>query len=94
MHGWEDKGLGNGEPSILQESIDLDYYNSVDELAELGPERLKQVADLPFHLEFYHYAGCLSCYSKSLNRLLTCIYNYFISSSQKTILYQMRVYGS
>ncbi|GLJ52370.1 hypothetical protein SUGI_1114090 [Cryptomeria japonica] len=42
VHGWEDKGLGNGEPSILQESIDLDYYNSVDELTELGPERLKQ----------------------------------------------------
>eukprot|EP01018_Ginkgo_biloba_P003226 Gb_06863 [translate_table: standard] len=42
VHGWEDKGLGNGQPSIIQESIGLDYYSTVDELVELGPEKLKQ----------------------------------------------------
>ncbi|KAH9289537.1 hypothetical protein KI387_033654, partial [Taxus chinensis] len=42
VHGWEDKGLGNGQSSTIQDSIDLDYYSSADELVELGPERLKQ----------------------------------------------------
>jgi len=42
VQGWEDKGLGNGQPSTIQDFIDLDYYSSVDELVELGPEKLKQ----------------------------------------------------
>lgn len=44
VRGWEDKGLGNGQcqGNRIQDFIDLDYYSSVDELVELGPEKLKQ----------------------------------------------------
>ncbi|KAL6615800.1 hypothetical protein ACP70R_038070 [Stipagrostis hirtigluma subsp. patula] len=39
--GWENKGTD--KESLPQESeIDLDYYSTVEELVELGPERLKQ----------------------------------------------------
>eukprot|EP00249_Psilotum_nudum_P015382 c25297_g1_i3 orf=216-1733(+) len=40
--GWEDKGLGNGlSPAFQEPSIDLDDYESVDELEELGADKLK-----------------------------------------------------
>lgn len=40
--GWENKGLE--KESVLQESVvDLDYYSTVEELVELGPEKLKEV---------------------------------------------------
>lgn len=39
--GWESKGTEN--EAVLQESeVDLDYYSSVEELVELGPEKLKE----------------------------------------------------
>ncbi|XP_072968725.1 splicing factor SF3a60 homolog [Typha angustifolia] len=39
--GWENNDLENGHAS--QESvIDLDYYNTVEELMEVGPEKLKE----------------------------------------------------
>lgn len=39
--GWENKGIE--KEFVLQESeVDLDYYSSVEELAELGPEKLKE----------------------------------------------------
>ncbi|BBN09520.1 splicing factor 3A subunit 3 [Marchantia polymorpha subsp. ruderalis] len=42
VDGWEDKGLGNGQASITQEpTIDIEDYDSIEELMELGPERLK-----------------------------------------------------
>eukprot|EP00246_Nothoceros_aenigmaticus_P004024 TRINITY_DN1531_c0_g1_i2.p1 TRINITY_DN1531_c0_g1~~TRINITY_DN1531_c0_g1_i2.p1 ORF type:complete len:334 (-),score=64.33 TRINITY_DN1531_c0_g1_i2:850-1776(-) len=43
VQGWEDKGLGNGQLSLMPESaVDLDQYDSVEALVELGPEKLKQ----------------------------------------------------
>ena len=40
--GWENKGTE--KESVLQESaVDLDYYSTVEELVELGPEKLKEV---------------------------------------------------
>jgi splicing factor 3A subunit 3 len=40
--GWENKGTE--KESVLQESeVDLDYYSSVEELVELGPQKLKEV---------------------------------------------------
>lgn len=39
--GWENKGTE--KESVLQESaVDLDYYSTVEELVELGPEKLKE----------------------------------------------------
>lgn len=37
--GWVNKATENPEES----EIDLDYYSTVEELVELGPEKLKQV---------------------------------------------------
>lgn len=40
IQGWEDRGIGCGSGEL---TIDMDDYDSVDELVELGPEKLKQV---------------------------------------------------
>uniref|UniRef100_A0A1D1XTF9 Splicing factor 3A subunit 3 n=1 Tax=Anthurium amnicola TaxID=1678845 RepID=A0A1D1XTF9_9ARAE len=42
--GWENKGLDNGYMYMSsQESVlDLDYYSTVEELMEVGPEKLKE----------------------------------------------------
>lgn len=49
VQGWEDKGLGTEQASSrLQPLIDVEDYDSVDELMELGPDRLKEV-----HLQFF-----------------------------------------
>jgi splicing factor 3A subunit 3 len=42
---WANEGiLGWGNKGTEKESeIDLDYYSTVEELVELGPEKLKQV---------------------------------------------------
>lgn len=40
IQGWEDRGVGSGSGEL---TIDMDDYESVDELVELGPEKLKQV---------------------------------------------------
>ncbi|XP_058095942.1 splicing factor SF3a60 homolog [Magnolia sinica] len=40
--GWENKGLENGHLSSQESVIDLDYYSSVEELLEVGPEKLKE----------------------------------------------------
>lgn len=37
--GWVNKATENPE----EPEIDLDYYSTVEELVELGPEKLKQV---------------------------------------------------
>ena len=43
VEGWEDEGQENGHVSQLT-MIDLDYYSTVEELMELGPEKLKEVS--------------------------------------------------
>ncbi|XP_039116531.1 splicing factor SF3a60 homolog [Dioscorea cayenensis subsp. rotundata] len=40
--GWEKKELENGQISFLESVVDLDYYSTVEELIELGPEKLKE----------------------------------------------------
>lgn len=44
VQGWEDKGVGTEQTSSRgQPLIDVDDYDSVEELMELGPDRLKEV---------------------------------------------------
>ena len=44
VQGWEDKGVGTEHTSSRgQPLIDVDDYDSVEELLELGPDRLKEV---------------------------------------------------
>jgi len=43
VEGWENEGQENGHVSQLT-MIDLDYYSTVEELMELGPEKLKEVS--------------------------------------------------
>ncbi|KAL5989342.1 hypothetical protein ACLOJK_010232 [Asimina triloba] len=40
--GWENKDLENGHVSEQESTIDLDYYSTIEELMEVGPERLKE----------------------------------------------------
>ncbi|CAA6659014.1 unnamed protein product [Spirodela intermedia] len=40
--GWENKGLENGHTSSGEFALDLDYYSTVEELMEVGPEKLKE----------------------------------------------------
>ncbi|KAJ4954013.1 hypothetical protein NE237_030845 [Protea cynaroides] len=42
IQGWENKSQENGHVSALDSVIDLDYYSSVEELLEVGPEKLKE----------------------------------------------------
>ena len=52
--GWENKGAE--KEFVLQESeVDLDYYNSVEELVELGPEKLKEVCSCNKHFTNEHF---------------------------------------
>lgn len=40
VHGWGKTNMENGDVSLI---IDLDYYNSSEELMEVGAEKLKEV---------------------------------------------------
>ncbi|KAK1302527.1 hypothetical protein QJS10_CPB12g01097 [Acorus calamus] len=42
VRGWENNDMENGHTSVQESVIDLDYYSSVEELIELGPQRLKE----------------------------------------------------
>ncbi|KAG0461244.1 hypothetical protein HPP92_021180 [Vanilla planifolia] len=42
ISGYENKGLENGHVSSQEHIIDLDYYSSIEELMEVGPEKLKE----------------------------------------------------
>lgn len=42
VQGWENVELENGDASTDHTSIDLDYYSTVEELIEVGPEKLKE----------------------------------------------------
>lgn len=41
--GWEKDSQGNGQVPTNHTVIDLDYYSSVEELMDVGPEKLKEV---------------------------------------------------
>ncbi|GAB2265087.1 hypothetical protein Dimus_000154 [Dionaea muscipula] len=42
VEGWESEGQENGHVLSQGSIIDLDYYSTVEELKELGPEKLKE----------------------------------------------------
>ncbi|KAG5558822.1 hypothetical protein RHGRI_008699 [Rhododendron griersonianum] len=42
VQGWDNEGQENGHVSAQPSGIDLDYYSTVEELMEVGPERLKE----------------------------------------------------
>lgn len=42
--GWENDGQENGHVPAEFIAIDLDYYSTVEELMEVGPEKLKEVS--------------------------------------------------
>lgn len=41
--GWDNESQENGHVASEHTVIDLDYYSSVEELMEVGPEKLKEV---------------------------------------------------
>ncbi|XP_077229123.1 splicing factor-like protein [Tasmannia lanceolata] len=45
VHGWDSKGLENGHLLARESVIDLDYYSSVEELLEVGSEKLKEALE-------------------------------------------------
>ena len=47
--GWENKGEENGHVPLQHTVIDLDYYSSVEELMEVGPEKLNEVRQNLWH---------------------------------------------
>jgi splicing factor 3A subunit 3 len=49
VQGWEDKGVGNGQSLTTRSGslVDVDDYDSLEDLIELGPERLKEVSCTP-----------------------------------------------
>ncbi|GLT35153.1 hypothetical protein SLA2020_096310 [Shorea laevis] len=42
VQGWENDGQENGDAPTQHTVIDLDYYSTVEELMEVGPEKLKE----------------------------------------------------
>jgi len=43
VQGWEDKGVGNGQSTTKGNAVvDVDDYDTIEELMDLGPERLKE----------------------------------------------------
>lgn len=43
VQGWENEAQENGNAPAQHTVIDLDYYGSVEELMEVGPDKLKEV---------------------------------------------------
>lgn len=43
VEGWENDNQENGNVPTQHAVIDLDYYSTVEELMEVGPEMLKEV---------------------------------------------------
>lgn len=43
VQGWENDHRDNGQALAEHTAIDLDYYSTIEELMEVGPERLKEV---------------------------------------------------
>lgn len=78
MSGWECKAMNNENIPSQESLIDLDYYNTVEELMEVGPEKLKEVGLLFIFFPFEPiHLFILSLYSNT----------YFYSSSSILPLY-------
>lgn len=45
VEGWEKENHENGNIQQQTAIIDLDYYSTVEQLMEVGPEKLKEVRD-------------------------------------------------
>lgn len=58
VQGWDNEGQENGHVSAQPSGIDLDYYSTVEELMEVGPERLKEVG--------LTVIACMSCIKLSI----------------------------
>lgn len=43
VEGWENESQENGNVPTQHAAIDLDYYSTVEEVMEVGPEMLKEV---------------------------------------------------
>jgi splicing factor 3A subunit 3 len=43
VQGWDSEVQENGHAPAQHTVIDLDYYSTVEELMEVGPEKLKEV---------------------------------------------------
>lgn len=43
VQGWDSEVQENGHVAAENTVIDLDYYSTVEELMEVGPEKLKEV---------------------------------------------------
>lgn len=76
VDGWKDEPQENGHVSEQNTAIDLEYFSTVDELVELGPEKLKEVNAYYFNLfsNFFFSPGGISFVERSyinLNCLLS-----------------------
>lgn len=45
VQGWDEDSPANGQFPTDHAVIDLDYYSSVEELMDVGPEKLKEVSN-------------------------------------------------
>lgn len=56
VQGWGDEAQDNGHVPSQNTGIDLDYYSNVEELIEVGPEKLKEVQQFSsrFFSNFFH----------------------------------------
>lgn len=57
--GWENKGSEDGLIQSQEAVIDLDYYSSVEELMEVGPEKLKEVSFFPSPIYCTMFSGLI-----------------------------------
>lgn len=52
VEGWEPEDQGNGHVPDQHAVIDLDLYSTVEELVEVGPEKLKEVKKICISIFF------------------------------------------
>ncbi|KAD4585938.1 hypothetical protein E3N88_23539 [Mikania micrantha] len=57
VDGCMDEAQENGHASDQNASLDLDYYSTVDELIELGPEKLKEFVAFVTNFPFFYMVG-------------------------------------
>ncbi|CAI9758304.1 unnamed protein product [Fraxinus pennsylvanica] len=62
VEGWDNEGQENGNIPAEHSAIDLDYYTTVEELMEVGPERLKEYKALIMKMR-YPSTACREAFS-------------------------------
>lgn len=50
VQGWVDEAQDTGHVPSQNTGIDLDYYSTVEELIEVGPDKLKEVQQISLGL--------------------------------------------